>query len=151
MLKQGHIGGALILFFIIIIPASFILNISKGSVLLGMIIAAIVAPLLDYDMLIPEDFHRSFYTHSLLTVAVLTIACLILTSFIYPYTWIFTLAVFSATLSHVLLDSLTIMGVPLYGPWNMDMVGLKLFKSSDGMVNYILIIIGVVLAGIYFL
>src|SRR5208337_4515754 len=108
-------------------------------------------PLLDYNMLISEDFHRSFYTHSLLTVAVLTIACLILTSFIYPYTWIFTLAIFSATLSHVLLDSLTIMGVPLYGPWNKDMVGLKRFKSSDGMVNYILIVIGVILAGIYFL
>jgi inner membrane protein len=151
MLKQGHVGGALIFFFIIIIPASFILNISKGSVFLGMALAMIVAPLLDYDILISDEFHRSFYTHSLLTVVVLTFACLIITLFICPYTWIFTLAVFSASLSHVLLDSLTIMGVPLYGPWNKNMVGLKIFKSNDGMINYILIVIGVIFAAIYFL
>lgn len=81
------------------------------------------------------DFHRSFYTHSLLTVAVVTILFLILTSFIYPYTWIFTLAAFSATLSHGLLDSLTVMGVPLYEPWNKDMVGLRRVKSGNEPIN----------------
>jgi membrane-bound metal-dependent hydrolase YbcI (DUF457 family) len=151
MLKQGHVGGAFILFFIIIIPVSLLLNISKGSVFFGAALAMVVAPLLDLDKLISEDFHRSFYTHSLLTVAILTVACLILTSFIYPFTWIFTFAVFCATLSHVLLDSLTIMGVPLLGPWNKEMISLKMFKSNDGTVNYILIVIGVLLAAIYFL
>lgn len=75
----------------------------------------IVSLLLDNNILISDDFNRSFYTYGLLTIVVLTLACIIITLFIYPYKRIFTLVVFSASLSHVLLDILTIMGVPCTG------------------------------------
>jgi len=67
-----------------------------------------------------------------------------------PLSFYAALAVFSATLSHVLLDSLTKAGVPLLGPLDNTMMGPRLFKSSNILLNYFFLAAGVLMVLFYY-
>lgn len=155
MRKQGHIGGALILYFLIIIPLSVIVNLNKGAIYLSMFLLVFFASLPDIDIylsnLLSKDLHRTYYTHSLLSVAIITILAFIVSLIIlYPFVLYVTFVVFISLFSHVLLDSFTVMGVPIYGPWDYRMLGWKTLKSNDNNINYYLAVAGIGLAVIYF-
>jgi inner membrane protein len=60
------------------------------------------------------------------------------------------LAAFCAILSHVLLDSFTKMGVPLLGPFDNKMRGLRWFKGSSPLLNYALLAAGGLMALAYY-
>ena len=98
-------------------------------------------------------FHRSWITHSLFTVLVATVGAYFLFDSVLkagPISLYAAIAVFSATMSHVLLDSLTKMGVPLYGPLDDTMRGLRWFKSSNVILNYAFLAAGVLMALFYY-
>ncbi len=90
-------------------------------------------------------FHRCWITHSLATVAAATVGAFALFGFVLkegPLSYYAALAVFCAIFSHVLLDSTTKMGVPLFGPFSNKMRGLRWFKGSSPILNYALLAAG---------
>ena len=98
-------------------------------------------------------FHRTWITHSLSTVLVATVGAYLLCSAVFragPLSLYAAIAVFSATMSHVLLDSLTKMGVPLYGPLDDTMRGLRWFKGSSLILNYAFLAAGLLMALVYY-
>jgi len=62
-----------------------------------------------------------------------------------------TIAVFSAICSHVLLDSLTKKGVPLLGPFDDRMWGLRRFKSNNPVLNWAFLVAGLGMGVYYFI
>ncbi|CAJ36144.1 metal-dependent hydrolase [Methanocella arvoryzae] len=153
--RTGHFGGSLLLFY-------GILSVVGGggdtaqtlalSLVAGAIAAAMsVSP--DVDTGLGGIFHRTWITHSLTTVFIATGATYILFDDIFhagPLSGYVTLAVLSATLSHVLLDSLTRKGVPLFGPFDEKMRGLKWFKSNSLVLNIIFLGAGLAAAAYYY-
>ncbi len=98
-------------------------------------------------------FHRSWLTHSLSTVIVLTAGAYVLFYSVLkagPLSLYIALAVFSAIMSHVLLDSLTKSGVPLFGPLDNTMRGLRWFRSSGILLNYFFLAAGVLMMLFYY-
>lgn len=97
-------------------------------------------------------FHRTWITHSLFTVLVATVGAYLLLGALQagPLSLYVAIAVFSATMSHVLLDSLTKKGVPLYGPLDNTMRGLRWFRSSNVVLNYVILAVGVLAALLYY-
>jgi inner membrane protein len=98
-------------------------------------------------------FHRTWITHSLFTVLVATVGSYLLFDAVLksgPLSLYVAIAVFSATMSHVLLDSLTKKGVPLYGPLDDTMRGLRWFRSSNVILNYAFLAAGVLMALFYY-
>jgi inner membrane protein len=84
-------------------------------------------------------FHRCWITHSLTTVAVVTAGAFVVFNYVLhegPLAYYAALAAFCAIFSHVLLDSFTKMGVPLLGPFDSTMRGLRLLKGSNPLWNY---------------
>ena len=59
-----------------------------------------------------------------------------------PLSYYAALAAFCAIGSHVLLDSMTKMGVPLLGPFDNKMRGLRWLKGSSPVWNYLLLAAG---------
>ena len=98
-------------------------------------------------------FHRSWLTHSLSTVIVLTAGAYVLFYSVLkagPLSLYIALAVFSAIMSHVLLDSLTKSGVPLFGPLDNTMRGPRWFRSSNILLNYFFLVAGVLMMLFYY-
>lgn len=84
-------------------------------------------------------FHRCWITHSLTTVVVVMAGAFAFFHYYLhsgPLAYYAALAAFCAILSHVLLDSFTKMGVPLLGPFDNTMRGLRWFKGSNLILNY---------------
>ena len=156
MERAGHFGGSLLLFYAILY--AWAPNIDTVQSLALSVVAATIAAAMslkqDNDKkLLWGVFHRTWITHSLFTVLVATVGAYFLLGSILnagPLSLYAAIAVFSATMSHVLLDSLTKMGVPLYGPLDDTMRGLRWFKSSNVILNYAFLAAGVLMALFYY-
>ena len=126
------------------------------TLVLSLIAGAIAASMSvkpDIDEGLGGIFHRTWVTHSLSTVFVATGVTYILLDDILRVGLLasyVTIAVFSAILSHVLLDSLTKKGVPLLGPFDDRMWGLRWFKSNSLPLNWAFLVAGVAMAAYYF-
>ena len=145
--RPGHFGGAMLLFFGIMyfLPRGDTLQTLALSVTAGGIAAAMcMDPDLDKKFLW-GIFHRCWITHSLTTVAVVTAGTFVLFNYGLHeglLSYYAALAAFCAIFSHVMLDSLTKMGVPLYGPFDNKMRGLRWLKGSNPIWNYSLLAAG---------
>lgn len=154
--RIGHFGGALLLFFAILSLTSAQVD-SLETLGLSIVAAAIAMAMStrqDSDMkVIRGKFHRTWVTHSLLTVIIASaITYMIFDTIlmIRPLSYYVTLSVFSATLSHVVLDSATKKGVPMFGPIDNTMRGIRWFRGSDPVLNYLLLVSGILMAFIYY-
>jgi inner membrane protein len=142
MNRPGHFGGAMLLFF------GIMYFLPKGDTIQTLALSVTAAGIAAAMSMKPDMdkkcfwgiFHRCWITHSLTTVVVVTVgAFVVFDYFLYEGTMLAyyaTLAVFCAIFSHVLLDSLTKMGVPLYGPFDNTMRGLRWLKGSNPIWNY---------------
>ena len=154
--RAGHFGGSLLLFYAILY--AWAPNIDTVQSLALSLVAAVIAAAMSLKQDEDKDFlwgvfHRSWITHSLFTVLVATVGVYLLCETILkagPLALYAAIAVFSATMSHVLLDSLTKKGVPLYGPVDDTMRGLRWFKSSNLILNYTFLAAGVLMALLYY-
>jgi inner membrane protein len=154
--RAGHFGGSLLLFFGIL----YIISPSIGS--MESLLISVAAAGMAAAMSVKQDedrkvlwgiFHRTWITHSLSTVIMATIAAYTLFYSLLKLgsiSYYFTIAVFSATLSHVLLDSMTKMGVPLFGPFDNTMRGPKWFRGSSLFINYTFLAAGILMAMFYY-
>jgi inner membrane protein len=154
--RPGHFGGALLLFFgiLYLLPrgADTVESLALSLAAAGISAAVAIKPDADKKVLWGV-FHRSWITHSLTTVIIATAGTYLLLSSTLkegPLPVYAALAVFSATLSHVLLDSLTRTGVPLLGPLDNSMMGLRWFKSSNILLNYFFLAAGVLMMLFYY-
>lgn len=153
--KAGHFGGSLLLFYAILYAWAPPMD-TLESLALSLVAATVAAAMSlkqDEDKKILWGiFHRTWITHSLFTVLVATMGAYMLFGFLNAgeLSLYVAIAVFSATMSHVLLDSLTKKGVPLYGPLDDTMRGLRWFKSSNVILNYALLAAGALGAAFYY-
>ena len=79
-------------------------------------------------------FHRTWITHSLTTVLLVTgVTYIVFADLLHagPMTMYMTIAMLSATLSHVLLDSMTKGGVPLLGPVRRQKAGPAMVQGQQ--------------------
>jgi inner membrane protein len=152
--RTGHVGGSLLLYFGILYVLGW-----KGDtieMLALAIAAAAIAALMsakqDKDNFLWGIFHRTWVTHSLTTVVVVTGVTYVIFDHLLPDGQIplfLALATFSATLSHVLLDSLTRGGVPLLGPFDDKKRGLRWFKGDNIIVNWAFLAAGIAMTAYY--
>ena len=155
MERPGHVGGALLLYFGILYVIGWRGDALETAALalIAALIAAAMSVKPDVDQAFFGIFHRTWVTHSLVTVLAATgIAYFVFTCLLYAgrFSLYITIAVFSATLSHVLLDSLTRGGVPVFGPLDDKKRGLRWFKSNDMWLNWAFLTLGVAMAALYF-
>jgi inner membrane protein len=153
--KSGHVGGSLLLYFGILHVVGW-----RGDTveMLGLaILAAAVATFMsvkqDKDNFLWGIFHRTWITHSLTSVVIATGITYLAFDYLMPEGQMATylaLAVGSATLSHVLMDSMTKGGVPLLGPFDDKKRGLRWFKGSNIFVNWAFLAAGLGMAAAYF-
>ncbi len=155
MNRPGHFGGAMLLFFgiMLLLPRGDTLQTLALSVTASGIAAAMsMKPDMDKKYFWGA-FHRCWLTHSLTTVAVATAGTFAFFNYYLaagPLSYYAALAAFCAIGSHVLLDSTTKMGVPLLGPFNNKMRGLRWFKGSDPILNYALMAAGGAMMLLYY-
>jgi inner membrane protein len=124
-----------------------------GPAILAAVVAACMSVKQDRDNFLWGIFHRTWITHSLTTVVIATGVTYLALDYLMPGGQIatcFTLAVGSATLSHVLLDSMTKGGVPLLGPFDDKKRGLRWFKGSNIFLNWAFLAAGLGMAAYYF-
>jgi inner membrane protein len=124
-----------------------------GLAVLAALVAALMSVKQDKDNFLWGIFHRTWITHSLTTVVIATGITYLALDYLMPGSQIATylsLAVGSATLSHVLLDSMTKGGVPLLGPFDDQKRGLRWFKGSNIFVNWAFLAAGLGMAAYYF-
>jgi inner membrane protein len=145
--RPGHFGGAMLLFF----GAMYFMP--RGDTLQALALSVTAASIASAMSMKPDmdkkffwgAFHRCWITHSLTTVVVVTAGTFVLFNYVLyegPLSYYAALAAFCAIGSHVLLDSMTKMGVPLYGPFDNKMRGLRWFKGSSPVLNYALMAAG---------
>jgi inner membrane protein len=153
--RTGHVGGSLLFYF----GALYLLDWrwdTAGTLALALLAAAVAALMSvkqDKDNFLWGIFHRTWITHSLTTVVIVTGITYLVLDHLMPQSQIvtcLTLAVGSATLSHVLLDSMTKGGVPLLGPFDDQKRGLRWFKGSNIFVNWAFLAAGFAMAAYYF-
>jgi inner membrane protein len=124
-----------------------------GLAVLAALVAALMSVKQDKDNFLWGIFHRTWITHSLTTVVIATGITYLALDYLMPGSQIaiyLSLAVGSATLSHVLLDSMTKGGVPLLGPFDDQKRGLRWFKGSNIFVNWAFLAAGIGMAACYF-
>lgn len=153
--RTGHTGGSLLLYFGVLYVTG-----GRGDTIETLalaIVAAAVATFMsvkqDKDNFLWGIFHRTWITHSLTTVVIATGVTYVALDRLMPGSRIaiyLALAIFSATLSHVLLDSLTKSGVPLLGPFDDTKRGLRWFKGNNVFVNWAFLTAGLAMAALYF-
>ena len=153
--RTGHVGGALLLYFGILCAIGWRGGAVEtvGLAIIAAIVAAAMSVKQDVDNFAWGIFHRTWATHSLTTVIVATgVTYLIFNDLLHegPVTIYLAMAVFSATLSHVLLDSMTKGGVPLLGPFDDKKRGLRWFKGSSIWLNRAFLAAGLGMAAMYF-
>ncbi|MCD1296371.1 metal-dependent hydrolase [Methanocella sp. CWC-04] len=156
MNRTGHFGGSLLLFYgtlyVTTAGVDSVQALGLSAVAAAIAAAMSVKPDMDNKFLW-GIFHRTWITHSLTTVIAATIMTYIFFSSVLKagiLSHYMTLAMFSATLSHVLLDSLTKKGVPFYGPFDNRMRGPRWFNGSSTVINYTFLVAGVLMALIYY-
>lgn len=123
-----------------------------GLAITAAAVAALMSVKQDKDNFLWGIFHRTWVTHSLTTVVLATSITYLAFDRLMPGRQIATylaLAIFSATLSHVLLDSMTKGGVPLLGPFDDRKRGPRWFKSSNIFVNWAFLTGGLAMAAYY--
>jgi inner membrane protein len=152
--RPGHFGGAMLLFFGIMyfLPHGDSLQTLSLSVIAGGMAAAMsMKPDMDKKFFF-GIFHRCWLTHSLLTVIMATAGTFLLFSYLNMglLSYYAALAAFCAIGSHVLLDSFTKMGVPLFGPLDNRMRGLRCFRGSNPLLNYGLLAAGSLMMLFYY-
>ncbi len=153
--KSGHVGGSLLLYFGILYVLGWRGDTIEtlGLAIVAAAVAAFMAVKQDKDNFLWGIFHRTWITHSLTTVVIATGATYVAFDHFLPEgptsTYI-TLAVGSATLSHVLLDSMTKGGVPLLGPFDDTKRGLRWFKGNNIIVNWAFLAAGLAMTAYYF-
>lgn len=116
-------------------------------------VAAAMSVKQDADNVLWGIFHRTWVTHSLTTVFLATGLTYILLEEVAhagPLSTYVALAVLAATLSHVLLDSLTRGGVPMFGPFDDTRRGLRWFKGDNILLNWAFFAAGIAMAAYYF-
>jgi inner membrane protein len=153
--KSGHVGGSLLLYFGILYVLGWRGDTVEtlGLAIMAAAVAAFMAVKQDEDNFLWGIFHRTWITHSLTTVVIVTGITYVAVDHFLPDGLISTylaLAVGSATLSHVLLDSMTKGGVPLLGPFDDTKRGLRCFKGNNIIVNWMFFAAGVAMAAYYF-
>lgn len=147
MNRPGHFGGAMLLFF------GIMYLLPRGDTLQTLALSVTAAGIAAGMSMKPDMdkkyfwgiFHRCWITHSLTTVAVVTAGTFALFNYILhegPLSYYAALAAFCAIGSHVLLDSMTKMGVPMFGPFDNKMRGLRWLKGSSPVWNYLLLAAG---------
>jgi inner membrane protein len=153
--RTGHAGGSLLLYFGILYVTGW--RGDSIEMLVLAILAAAVATFMsvkqDKDNFLWGIFHRTWVTHSLTTVVIATGVTYVIVSDLLHEEHValyLAIAVFSATLSHVLLDSVTKGGVPLLGPFDNKKRGLRWFRGSNIWVNWTLMTAGLAMAAYYF-
>ncbi|OPY28862.1 MAG: hypothetical protein A4E28_01249 [Methanocella sp. PtaU1.Bin125] len=155
MEKSGHFGGSLLLYFGILYVTGWRGDTIEtlGLALVAAIVAACMSVKQDADNFLWGIFHRTWVTHSLTTVLFVTgVTYIVFADLLHAgaMTLYMTIAMLSATLSHVLLDSLTKGGVPLLGPFDDKKRGLRWFKGSNVLINWAFMTAGLAMAAIYF-
>lgn len=155
MERTGHFGGSLLLYFGLLLAIGWRGDtVQTGALaILAAAIAAAMSVKPDVDTMFYGIFHRTWITHSLTTVVLATGFTYILFDDIFHAGLLssyVTIAVFSATLSHVLLDSLTKKGVPLFGPFDEHMWGLRRFKGNSLWINLLFLAAGLGMTVYYF-
>ncbi len=153
--KTGHFGGSLLLYFGILYVTGWRGDTIEtlGLALIAAIVAACMSVKPDADNFAWGIFHRTWVTHSLTTVLLVTgVTYIVFADLLHagPMTMYMTIAMLSATLSHVLLDSMTKGGVPLLGPFDDKKWGLRWFKGSNIFLNWAFLTAGLAMAAIYF-
>lgn len=153
--RTGHVGGSLLLYFGILYVMGWRGDTIEmlGLAILAAAVATFMAVKQDKDNFLWGIFHRTWITHSLTTVVMATGITYLVFDHFLPEGQIPTylaLAVGSATLSHVLLDSMTKGGVPLLGPFDDKKRGLRWFKGSNIFVNWAFLAAGLGVAACYF-
>jgi inner membrane protein len=153
--RIGHVGGSLLLYFGLLYVLDWRWDTigTLGLAVLAAVVAACMSVKQDKDNFLWGIFHRTWVTHSLTTVVVVTGATYIIFDHFLPDGQIplfLALATFSATLSHVLLDSLTKGGVPLLGPFDDKKRGLRWFKGDGILVNWAFLAGGIAMTAYYF-
>ena len=155
--RIGHFGGSILFYFGLLCIVGWrgdtfqmlMLSLFAGAIAISMSVKP------DMDLKLGGIFHhRTWLTHSLATVFVVTGVTYVLFNDVFRagiLSSYVTVAVFSATLSHILLDSLTKKGVPLLGPFDNRMLGLRRFKSDNLMLNWAFLVAGLVIAIYYFI
>ena len=153
--RTGHFGGSLLLYFGILYALGW-RGDTIGTLVLAAVAAAVAAVMSvkqDKDNFLWGIFHRTWVTHSLTTVVFATLITYLAFDQILhagALALYMTIAIFSATLSHVLLDSMTKGGVPLLGPFDDKKRGLRWFKGSNILLNWAFMTAGLAMAAIYF-
>ncbi len=143
--KTGHFGGSLLLYFGILYAIGWRGDTIEtlGLALIAAIVAACMSVKPDADNFAWGIFHRTWITHSLTTVLLVTgVTYIVFADLLHagPMTMYMTIAMLSATLSHVLLDSLTKGGVPILGPFDDKKWGLRWFKGNNILLNWAFLI-----------
>ncbi len=146
--KSGHVGGSLLLYFGILYVLGWRGDTVEtlGLAIVAAAVAAFMAVKQDKDNFLWGIFHRTWITHSLTTVVIATGVTYLAFDHFLPEGLTSTylaLAVGSATLSHVLLDSMTKGGVPLLGPFDDTKRGLRWFKGNNIIVNWMFLAAGI--------
>lgn len=156
MNRPGHFGGAMLLFF------GIMYLLPRGTDTLQTLALSVTAAGIAVAMSMKPDedkkifwgiFHRCWITHSLTTVLAATAGTFIVFNNVLhegPLSYYAALAAFSAIASHVLLDSMTKMGVPLFGPVDNTMRGLRWFRGSNPLLNYVLLVAGSAMMLLYY-
>lgn len=148
--KAGHWGAALILYAPV--GAALLARELVAAALVGGLGVLALARLPDLDLRIPLVEHRG-PTHSLWFALLVGLA---LGGLAFGITaklgraealryggFAFGVGVLSI-LSHVLADALTPLGCPLFWPVSGKTYSLRVTSADDGLVNYALLVLGVV-------
>ncbi|MGZ4928455.1 MAG: metal-dependent hydrolase [Halobacteriota archaeon] len=129
-----------IVVFELAVPAS---ATNKVFVLLSGTIALTLASVPDLDARTPLRLvpHRSGVSHSIFTVA--TCACIsyVLLSRYPPLDLIIIPAIASAITSHILLDTLTMSGCPLFWPLSRHRFSAHLCKYNNPLANALVVLL----------
>lgn len=113
---------------------------SKSLILLSGGIAFILGSLPDLDSRVPLRVigHRSGLSHSIFTVAVVSLLAYLVFSGLSPLDLIVIPATVAAITSHILLDTLTISGCPLLWPFTRHRYSIRLCRYDNALVNSVI-------------
>ena len=111
-------------------------------ILLSGTVAMTLASIPDFDLRSPPRLirHRSGVSHSIFTVVTCALLSYILFSTYPPLDLIITVALTSAVASHVILDSLTTSGCPLFWPLSSRRFSAHLCRSDSPLANVLIVL-----------
>jgi inner membrane protein len=98
-------------------------------------IAAVISILPDLDA---PFGHRQWFSHSFSASAIFSATGFIASSFNFFYAAV----IFLSASIHILLDSMTKSGVPLFHPWKKKAYGLRFFISHNRFSNALFMFLG---------